>query len=162
MQHYWSLEDISLADAWLTIGSFDGVHLGHQAILRELIAGAQREGVPAVVLTFFPHPVIVLRGPRGPYYLTSPEERAGMLGELGVDVVNHNWRGIMAPKGTPRPIVEKLALAFKKMTEDKSVIDTIKEQLGDEMHYKSPEEFAKYADRISGFQREAKLLASLN
>jgi tripartite-type tricarboxylate transporter receptor subunit TctC len=64
--------------------------------------------------------------------------------ELGVDVVNHNWRGVMAPKGTPRPIVEKLALAFKKMTEDKSVIETIREQLGDEMHYKGPEEFAKY------------------
>jgi tripartite-type tricarboxylate transporter receptor subunit TctC len=64
--------------------------------------------------------------------------------ELGVDVVNHNWRGVMAPKGTPRPIVEKLALAFKKMTEDKAVIDMIREQLGDEMHYKGPEEFAKY------------------
>ena len=64
--------------------------------------------------------------------------------ELGVDVMNHNWRGIMAPKGTPRPIVDKLALAFKQMTEDKSVIAMIKEQFGDDMHYKGPEEFARY------------------
>ena len=58
--------------------------------------------------------------------------------------MNHNWRGIMAPKGTPRPIVDKLALAFKQMTEDKSVIAMIKEQFGDDMHYKGPEEFARY------------------
>jgi tripartite-type tricarboxylate transporter receptor subunit TctC len=48
----------------------------------------------------------------------------------------------MAPKGTPRPIVEKLAMAFKKMTEDKSVISMI-EKYGDEIHYLGPDEFTK-------------------
>lgn len=64
--------------------------------------------------------------------------------EQGVDVVNILWRGVLAPKGTPRPIVDKLALAFKKMTEDKSVISTIKQQLGDEIYYQGPDEFAKF------------------
>ena len=64
--------------------------------------------------------------------------------ELGIDVVNHNWRGILAPKGTPRPIVEKLAQAFKNMAEDQSVVTMIKEKLGDGVYYKGPEEFAKY------------------
>ena len=54
MQHVWSLEDVSLQNAWLTIGSFDGVHLGHQAIIHSLTAGAHVAGKPAVVLTFFP------------------------------------------------------------------------------------------------------------
>ena len=87
MQHYYSLDDVLLKDVWLTIGSFDGVHRGHQAIINELTAGAHREGVPAVVLTFHPHPAVVLRKRKGPHYLTTPEERAVLLGDLGVDVV---------------------------------------------------------------------------
>jgi riboflavin kinase/FMN adenylyltransferase len=87
MLHHTSLQDLHLQGIWLTIGSFDGVHKGHQAILRKLIAGAHAAGAPAVVLTFFPHPSIVLRGRSGPFYLTSPEERAALLGELGVDRV---------------------------------------------------------------------------
>jgi riboflavin kinase/FMN adenylyltransferase len=76
-----------LRDVWLTIGSFDGVHKGHQAIVERLTAGAHAVGVSAVVLTFHPHPAVVLRGMQEPYYLTSPQERAELLGELGVDVV---------------------------------------------------------------------------
>jgi riboflavin kinase / FMN adenylyltransferase len=97
MIHLSSLDDPRLAEycrqsewqagAWLTIGSFDGVHKGHQAILRKLVAGARQSGAPAVVLTFHPHPSVVLRGRSGPVYLTSPDERAELLSELGVDVV---------------------------------------------------------------------------
>jgi riboflavin kinase/FMN adenylyltransferase len=87
MQHYWSLDGVALQDAWLTIGSFDGVHLGHQAILRQLTAGAHAESAPAVVLTIHPHPAVVLRNRRGPFYLSTPEERAALLSEMGVDVV---------------------------------------------------------------------------
>ena len=85
MQHYWSLESVSLKDAWLTIGSFDGVHRGHQKIIRNLTAGAHRVGAPAVVLTFYPHPSEVLSKRQGSFYLTTPEERAALLGEWGVD-----------------------------------------------------------------------------
>lgn len=87
MQHFTSLGDVRLADAWLTIGSFDGVHLGHRQILGELTAGAHAVGAPAVVLTFFPHPAVVLRAPRQHEYLTDPEEKAVLLGQAGVDVV---------------------------------------------------------------------------
>lgn len=87
MLHFRSLDGVSLQNVWLTIGSFDGVHRGHRAIVEQLTAGAHAVGAPAVVLTFYPHPVAVLRNRQGPYYLTSPEERAALLGELGVDVV---------------------------------------------------------------------------
>jgi riboflavin kinase/FMN adenylyltransferase len=87
MQHFESLEQVSVENAWLTIGSFDGVHRGHQEIIRNLVTGARAASVPAIVLTFYPHPVFVLRGHNGPFYLTSPQERATLLGELGVDVV---------------------------------------------------------------------------
>ena len=87
MQHFWSLEEVQLADVWLTIGSFDGVHRGHQEVIRLLTAGAHQLEVPAVVLTFHPHPAIVLGKRQRAFYLTSPEERALILGQLGVDVV---------------------------------------------------------------------------
>lgn len=87
MLHYRSLETVSLQRVWLTIGSFDGVHRGHQEIIRGLSAGARLGGAPAVALTFFPHPARVLRGQNGPFYLTTPERRAELLGEAGADIV---------------------------------------------------------------------------
>jgi riboflavin kinase/FMN adenylyltransferase len=87
MEHYWLLEAVQLRNSWLTIGTFDGLHLGHQSILKKLTEGAHADGVPAAVLTFHPHPAEVLRGRKGAFYLTTPEERAELLAEAGADVV---------------------------------------------------------------------------
>jgi len=62
--------------------------------------------------------------------------------EEGVDVVYLMWRGILAPKGIPRPIVDKLADAFKKMTENKAVIAMLK-GFGDNPNFLGPDEFGK-------------------
>ncbi len=86
MPHYHSLEAVSLTGSWLTIGVFDGVHRGHQEIIRQLTAGAHQSGAPAVLLTFSPHPAKVLAGREIPC-LTTPEERAEILFSLGVDAV---------------------------------------------------------------------------
>jgi riboflavin kinase/FMN adenylyltransferase len=87
MQHIRDLNEVKLDRSWLTIGSFDGVHLGHQQIIQSLVKGAKQAGVPSVVVTFFPHPQFILRGESRPYYLTLPEKRAQLLAELGVDYV---------------------------------------------------------------------------
>src|SRR5215216_7109561 len=86
MQHYRSLEEANLQDSWLTIGVFDGVHRGHQEIIKKLTTGAHTNDAPAVVLTFDPHPASVLSGHKIKC-LTLPDERADLLGKLGVDVV---------------------------------------------------------------------------
>jgi riboflavin kinase/FMN adenylyltransferase len=86
MEHYRSLEALSLTGSWLTIGVFDGIHRGHQEIIRQLTAGAHANGAPAVLLTFDPHPAAVLSG-REVKYLTLPDERAEIMAGLGVDVV---------------------------------------------------------------------------
>jgi riboflavin kinase/FMN adenylyltransferase len=86
MQHYRSLEEVNLQNSWLTVGVFDGVHRGHQQIIKELTTGAHANEAPAVVLTFDPHPASVLSG-REIKCLTLPDERAGLLGTLDVDVV---------------------------------------------------------------------------
>ncbi len=62
--------------------------------------------------------------------------------EQGVNVVYLMWRGVLAPKGTPRGAIDKLAAAFKKMTEDKSVVPMIK-RFGDEINFLGPDEFTK-------------------
>jgi riboflavin kinase/FMN adenylyltransferase len=86
MQHYRSLEEVTLPNSWMTVGVFDGVHRGHKQIIERLTAGAHASGVPAVVLTFDPHPAKVLG--RGTIkLLTLPGERAKLLGDMGVDVV---------------------------------------------------------------------------
>jgi riboflavin kinase/FMN adenylyltransferase len=87
MRHFLTLEGLSLKDTWLTVGTFDGVHLGHQEIVRQLAAEAHQLGFPAVVLTFFPHPAVVLGKRSDPFYITTPEERAVLLGEYGADIV---------------------------------------------------------------------------
>lgn len=85
MQHYWTLSDLKLSNAWLAIGSFDGVHCGHQKILTDVIRQAHVEGAPAVGLSFFPHPADVLGKRKGPFYLTTPEEKIELIAGLGVD-----------------------------------------------------------------------------
>lgn len=87
MQHFNSLHAASAQGAWLTIGSFDGLHAGHQQIIKEITAGAHAQGAPAVVLTFEPHPAEVLRGPLKGFYLLDPEEKIDIFASLGVDVL---------------------------------------------------------------------------
>ena len=88
MIHLTELEAIDLTrPSVVTIGVFDGVHLGHQYLIRRLVESARASGRLAGVLTFYPHPDVVLRGIEGRYDLTLPDERAHLLGELGVDVV---------------------------------------------------------------------------
>ena len=86
MRHYHSLEEVSIKNAWLTIGVFDGIHRGHREIIRRLTTDAHANHAPAVLLTFDPHPASVLSG-QDIKCLTTPNERADLLASLGVDIV---------------------------------------------------------------------------
>lgn len=75
-----------LQGAIVTIGNFDGVHLGHQVIFRKLLEESHREHRPSVVISFEPHPKMVLHPERRPFYLiTSLEEKIVLLDALGFD-----------------------------------------------------------------------------
>lgn len=69
------------------IGNFDGVHLGHQHVLRRGRELADELGHPLVAVTFSPHPMAVLRPEHAPVTLTTLEMRAELLAEAGVDAV---------------------------------------------------------------------------
>ena len=79
--------DLACRHGALTIGNFDGVHLGHQALLAELVRQAQHVGGPAVVLTFDPHPLQLLRPAQFPPLLTTMPQRAAWLRHYGADFV---------------------------------------------------------------------------
>jgi riboflavin kinase/FMN adenylyltransferase len=88
MKHIYNLSETRLDQpSIVTIGVFDGVHRGHQYLLNHLVAAARASQRLAVVLTLFPHPDVVLRGLTGRYYLTTPEQKANLLGGLGIDIV---------------------------------------------------------------------------
>ncbi|MCU1595128.1 MAG: riboflavin kinase/FMN adenylyltransferase [Frankiales bacterium] len=70
----------------VTIGVFDGVHLGHQQLIRRAVDKAQELGVPSVVLTFDPHPIEVIRPGSHPPMLTGQRYKADLVQALGVDV----------------------------------------------------------------------------
>ena len=71
----------------LTLGNFDGVHIGHQAILHRLVATARSLGGTAVVLTFQPHPTAVLAPKHAPRLITDWRTRINLIAALGADVI---------------------------------------------------------------------------
>ena len=87
MQHNSRLEDYYLDASAVTIGAYDGVHLGHQLVVSQMVEKARSLGIPSVVVTFFPHPGMVLGKIHEPIYLTTPEERVNLLHDLGVEHV---------------------------------------------------------------------------
>jgi riboflavin kinase / FMN adenylyltransferase len=71
----------------LTVGSFDGVHRGHWAVLEEIARRARAGGRTSLLVTFEPHPLEVVNPPAAPPLLTLPEERLEILAQSGVDSV---------------------------------------------------------------------------
>lgn len=71
----------------ITVGVFDGVHIGHQRVLGDLVDRARQEGLTAVVLTFDPHPLAILSPERAPLMLTSVQQRIVQFRALGLEVV---------------------------------------------------------------------------
>lgn len=69
----------------VTIGTFDGVHLGHKAILKRLVEAGKKENLDSVVLTFFPHPRMVLQQNSDIKLINTIDERTGLLEQTGLD-----------------------------------------------------------------------------
>ena len=71
----------------LTIGTFDGVHLGHQKIIERVVATARQEGLLATIFTFFPHPRMVVQHDKSLKLIHTLEEKKQLLQQLGVDLL---------------------------------------------------------------------------
>ncbi len=89
MKLYHSLDDFPISNrrSALTIGNFDGVHRGHGIVIEELKRLATAHDARAVVFTFAPHPVRILKPEAAPPPLTWIDRKAELLADLGVDAV---------------------------------------------------------------------------
>ena len=88
MQIYYNLEDIPVLDrdSIATFGVFDGLHLGHQAVIHQVVRVATARDLSSAVLAFYPHPMAFLAPERCPPILTPRQKRLELLEELGVDI----------------------------------------------------------------------------
>lgn len=101
----------------LAIGVFDGVHLGHQAVIRRALEDARSGGGTAVVVTFDPHPVRVLRPEQAPRLLTSTAHKLRLIADLGVRqqlVITFDLAFAATP---PEDFIRALAAAARPLRE---------------------------------------------
>lgn len=89
MQIIKDLKEISspLKNAVVTTGNFDGVHIGHQALFRQVIEKAASMDGTSVVLTFVPHPIRVINSNKHFPLITRYEQKLELIGETGVDAL---------------------------------------------------------------------------
>jgi riboflavin kinase / FMN adenylyltransferase len=128
---------------YVSIGNFDGVHRGHQEIAQHLAARSRKEGLPAVVLTFDPHPLMLLRPSHVPPSLTTLKQKAALLEQAGVTCVIAYPTDKALLQLTPAEFVDSILvgqLAAKGIIEGpnfcfgkdrKGDIDTLRELCGD-------------------------------
>ena len=98
----------------LTIGTFDGVHLGHQKIIASLVTKAKQQSLQANILTFFPHPRMVLQKESNLKLIDTLEEKQNLLSELGIDNL----------------IVQPFSKEFSKLTAIEFTRDILVDELG--------------------------------
>ena len=97
----------------LTIGVFDGVHLGHQHLLGGVVQRARAMGGLGIVVTFHPHPQLVLRPSLQPAYLTTLEERLALMAGTGIDLTVTLRFTVETAQVTAREFVTALCRAFR-------------------------------------------------
>jgi riboflavin kinase / FMN adenylyltransferase len=89
MKAFSNIEDqqLSITGSVVTLGNFDGIHLGHQALVRHTVEESKRLGYPSIVLTFEPHPLKVLAPERAPRLLLTYQDKLDLFKTYGVDIV---------------------------------------------------------------------------
>jgi riboflavin kinase / FMN adenylyltransferase len=89
MKAFSDIEDqqLSMRGSVVTMGNFDGIHLGHQALVLHTVEESKRLGYPSIVLTFEPHPLKVLAPERAPRLLLSYQDKLDLFQAFGVDIV---------------------------------------------------------------------------
>ncbi|MFL1011068.1 bifunctional riboflavin kinase/FAD synthetase [Flavisericum labens] len=97
----------------VTIGTFDGVHIGHQKIIKRLIKTGKLYGLKSVILTFFPHPRMVLQKDSNIKLINTIEERHAILNALGLDYLlikkfTHEFSRLSAEDFVKQILVDKL------------------------------------------------------
>lgn len=115
MQLYRTIPSQATGARVLAIGNFDGVHLGHRALLERLVATARQHGLPPAVMTFEPHPRELFTPEQAPARLTSLREKLALLEGCGIEEVyllhfSRKLAGLTAGEFIERVLVRGLAV----------------------------------------------------
>ncbi|UNH23741.1 bifunctional riboflavin kinase/FAD synthetase [Moellerella wisconsensis] len=107
----------------LTIGNFDGVHRGHQALLKNLKLEAQRLGLPTMVMIFEPQPLEFFMGDKAPARLTRLRDKVKYLAENGLDYLlcvefNDHFASLTPDEFVSQLLVKKLGVKFLAVGDD--------------------------------------------
>lgn len=107
MKIYTDLSDYTSTNkSFVTIGTFDGVHIGHQKVLSNLVHSAKKSGASSVLLTFFPHPRMVLQKDSDIKLINTIDERIKLLKKTGLE--------LLVIQEFTKDFAEKTALDFVK------------------------------------------------
>ncbi len=87
MDHIENIKPKNNQVIYATIGAFDGVHIGHQYLISSMVKQARKNNAKTLVVTFHPHPVVVLKSIPMPFYISSPDEKEQIFHDLGIDYV---------------------------------------------------------------------------
>ncbi len=114
----------------LALGTFDGLHRGHRAVVDAVTASAARWGGEAVATTFDPHPVVVIAPPRGPFLLSTIDERIGLFEATAIDTLvvvrfdaalrempAADWLALLHQRFSPAAVVVSSTHAFGRNRE---------------------------------------------
>ena len=110
MHVFRTLAESSRSPIALTIGNFDGVHKGHQAMLARLKDRAHALGIPACVLTFEPHPLELFAPQTAPTRLTSLREKLELLATQGIDCVHVSHFNRAYASRSPQDFIERVLI----------------------------------------------------
>jgi riboflavin kinase / FMN adenylyltransferase len=115
MKIFRQIEDprLSMPGSVVTMGNFDGIHLGHQTLIRKTVEDSKQQGYPSTVLTFEPHPLRILAPERAPLLILSYDDKMALFESFGVDIViaqsfNRQFASIAADDFVRRFLVDRL------------------------------------------------------
>lgn len=109
--------DFSIDDACVTMGFFDGLHIGHRRLITDVVSFAGARGLPSCVFTYRNHPMTVLSPEQSPQLLSLPEERFALMSEIGPDyiIVNeftHSFANVSAEDFISEILIKKLRAKY--------------------------------------------------
>ena len=115
MKIFRQIEDpsLSMSGSVVTMGNFDGIHLGHQTLILRTVEDSKQQGFPSTVLTFEPHPLRVLAPERAPLLILSYDDKLALFQSFGVDIViaqsfDRQFASIAADDFVRRFLVDRL------------------------------------------------------
>lgn len=139
MEIITNIDNVKAMPVAATIGSFDGVHKGHAAMINELRDAAALRGLPVCVITFMYHPRLIFGGQSEPFLLTTNDEKVAVLEQMGVE----------------RCVLLDFDSLMASMTAERFMKEVLKEKLGVELlavgydhHFGCPQEGEGFDDYI--------------